>query len=100
MEATLADFIRLHFVSQGRALTRPTLHPLLLLLVEDLAAKRVLESQALNFKGSYHFMSNCLKRVSLSFRWVQAQLWPILEDEGCTHFMANMITTYHRCPHI
>jgi hypothetical protein len=33
VKATLADFILLHFVSQGRALTRPTLCPLFLLLI-------------------------------------------------------------------
>jgi hypothetical protein len=44
MEAPLADFIRLHFPSEGQALTRPTLRPLLFLLVQDLVAEGVLES--------------------------------------------------------
>jgi hypothetical protein len=39
VEVMLTDFIRLYFVSQGRALTRPPLRPLLLFLVQDLVAK-------------------------------------------------------------
>jgi hypothetical protein len=68
MEATLPDFVRLDFVSQCRALTGSTLRPLLLLLVQDLIAGGVLESQALDFKGLHLFTSNFLKRVGLSFR--------------------------------
>jgi hypothetical protein len=98
VEATLGVFIRLYFVSQGCALMRPTLRPLLLLLVQGLAAEWVLELQALDFKGLYHFMSTFLKRVDLSFRRARAQWLPILGDEECAHFMANMITAYHRHP--
>jgi hypothetical protein len=43
------------FRIQKQALTRPTLRPLLLFLFQDLVAERALESQALNFKGSYLF---------------------------------------------
>jgi hypothetical protein len=63
IETMLADFIQLHFVSEGRALIRPTLRPLLLLLVQDLVAEGVLEPQALDFRASYHFMSNSDTRI-------------------------------------
>jgi hypothetical protein len=98
MEATLADFIRLHFVPQGRALTQPILRPLLLVLLQDIVAEGALESQALKFKESCDFMSNFLKTVGLSFRGARAQRWLILNDMEWAYFMANMITTYHRHP--
>jgi hypothetical protein len=100
LEATLADFILLHFVSQRRALTRPTLTALLLLLVQDFVVEGALESQVLDFKGSYHFMSNVLNGVGLSFRQARTQRRPILDNEECAHFMANMITAHHRYPRI
>jgi hypothetical protein len=98
VEAALADFIRLQFVSQGRALTRSTLRPLFLLLVQDLAAEGVLEFQAPDFKGSYHFMSNFLKKIGLGFRRAGAQRRPILDDEECAYFMANTTTAYRHDP--
>jgi hypothetical protein len=70
MEATLTDFIHLHFVSQRRVFAQPTLRLLLLLLVQHLVSEGVLESQALNFKRSYHFVANFLKKFGLSFRRV------------------------------
>jgi hypothetical protein len=100
VETTLTHFIHSPFVSQGRALTRPTLRLLLLLPVQDLVAEGVLESQGLDFKRPYHFVSNFLKRVDLGFRRARARRWPIFDDEECTHFMANMITASHRYPHI
>jgi hypothetical protein len=58
----------------------------------------MLESQALDFKGSHHFMSIFLKRVGLSFRRARDE-WPaIFDDEECAHFMANLITAYHHYP--
>jgi transposase len=98
VETMLADFIRYHFVSEGRALTRPTLQPLLLLLVQDLVVEGVLEPRALDFKSSYHFMSNFLRRVGLSFRRARAQRRPVLDEEECAHFMANLIAAHHRYP--
>jgi hypothetical protein len=80
VEATLADFIHLHFASQERALTQPTLRPLLLLIVQDLLAEGVLEAQVLNVKGLRHFMSNFLKRVGLIFRRARDRRRPILDD--------------------
>jgi hypothetical protein len=68
------------------------------LVVQDLIAEGVLESQALDFKGLYHFMSNFLNRVGLSFRRARAQRRLILNNEECVHFMVNMITAYHHHP--
>jgi hypothetical protein len=69
-----------------------------LLLVQDFVAEGVLESQTLDFKGSCYFMSNFLKRVRLGSRRARTQRRPILDDEECTHFMANMLTPYHGYP--
>jgi hypothetical protein len=57
VETMFADFICLHFASEGRALTRPTLRPLLLMLVHDLVAEGVLEQQA---STSEHRITSCL----------------------------------------
>jgi translation initiation factor RLI1 len=45
-------------------------------------------------------MFNFLKRVRLSFRRARAQRRPIINNEECIHFMANVITSYHCYPHI
>jgi hypothetical protein len=69
-----------------------------LLLVQDLVAEGVLESQALNFRGSSHLMFHFLNTVGLSFRRARARRRPIFEDEECAHFVANVITAYHPYP--
>jgi hypothetical protein len=98
VETMLADFIRLHFASEGQVLTGPTLRPLLLMIVHDLIAEGVLEQQALDFKASYHFTSGFLRRLALSFRRARAQRRFLLDQDECAHFMANVIAAYHRRP--
>jgi hypothetical protein len=49
-----------NFLAQERHLDRPTLQPLIHILVHDFVARHILPASALNFKCSYHFMSRFL----------------------------------------
>jgi hypothetical protein len=70
----------------------------LLLLVQDLVVEGVLEPRALDFKSPYHFMSNFLRRVGLSIRRARVQRRPVLDEEECAHFMANLFAAHHPDP--
>jgi hypothetical protein len=86
----LVDLIRLHFRYDGRMLTRPTLLPLLFLLVQDLG-EGVLEPQAMNFKASDHYVSNFLRRVGLSFWRARAHRPPALDEEELWKGVATLL---------
>jgi hypothetical protein len=98
VEQTMANFVRINFVEPGRSLTRATLRPLMLLLVQDLVARSVLPEICLNFQCSYHFLSRFLRRVGLSFRRARAERRPAVNDEECALFMAQLLTAFQMYP--
>jgi hypothetical protein len=98
VEELIADFIRINFVQLGRSLTRATLQPLILVLVQDLIAESVLDQSFLNFKCSRHFLSRFLPRVGLSFRRARAARRPVIDDQECLRFLGQLTAAYHRYP--
>jgi hypothetical protein len=98
IEETIANFIRINFVQPGRSLTRATLRPLILLLIQDLVAQTILPSSCLNFTCSYHFLSRFLRRVGLSFRKARAERRPAISDAECAVFMSDIFMAFRRYP--
>jgi hypothetical protein len=97
-EDTIANFIRINFVSVGRSLTRSTLRPLILMLVQDFIAQETFDRQALNFKCSPHFMLTFLRGVGLSFRRARQARIPEIDDSECARFLSQIVGAYHRDP--
>jgi hypothetical protein len=96
VEAIIADFLRVNFISLGRSLMRSILRPVILILVHDLVAQQVLEASLLKFKCSSHDLSNFLRRVGLSFRKARPQRRPVIDDAACAEFVSRLAATYLR----
>jgi hypothetical protein len=93
-----ANFIRKDFVDPGRSLARVILSLLILMLIQDLVAQKILDDSFLNFKCSYHFLSRCLSRVGLGFHQAQSTRRPVIDDVECVHFLTQLNAAYHRYP--
>jgi hypothetical protein len=98
VEAIIADFLGVNFISLGRSLTRSVLRPVIPMLVHDLVAQQVLETILLNFKCSSHYLSNFLRRVGLSFMRARPQSRPVIDDAACAEFVSRLAAAYLRDP--
>jgi hypothetical protein len=98
IEDMIANFIRMNFVQLGRSLTRATLQPLVLALVEDLVVEQVLDNSFLNFKSSRHFLARFSRRVGLSFRRARPARRPAVDDGECIHFLGQLTAAYPSAP--
>jgi hypothetical protein len=101
VEETIADFVRVNFVSLGRSLTRLVLKTLILMLVQGLIAQEILDESILNFKCFAHFMSNFIRRMGLGFRKAHPERRPVIDDSECVQSLANLTAACHRySPHL
>jgi transposase len=98
VEEIIASFLRINFISEGRPLTRTTLQPLVLMLVQDLVVQNVLDERHLAFKCSSHFLSRFLKRVGLSFRRARPERRPPIDDAECALFLSKLNGAFLRYP--
>jgi hypothetical protein len=98
VESVIANVIRINFIEPSRSLTRTTLSPVILALVHDFIAEKVLDDSFLNFKCSRHFLSRFLSRVELSFLKARTARKPVIRDEACVHFLTQLYAAYHRYP--
>jgi hypothetical protein len=95
-EDILGNFTLIIFVSLGRSLTRGVLKPLIVMLIHDLVAEKVLDRTLFNVKCPSHFMTNFIRRMGWSFRKARPQRRPAIDDIECAQFMANLTAADHR----
>jgi hypothetical protein len=98
VEAIFADLIQIKFLEKGRSLTRTTLQPLILMLVHDLVAERVLDDSFLNFKCSRHCLSRFRSMIELDFKRARPARRTAIDGEECLHFLSELTGAYHRYP--
>jgi hypothetical protein len=98
IEEHMANFILVNYVDPGRSLTRTTLQPLILMLVQDMVSEGILDQEALNFQWSYHFLVFFLQRMGLSFRRARPERRPAIDDDECAQFMTDLLLAFQLYP--
>jgi hypothetical protein len=86
------------FCGAGPIADSVTLQPVILTLVQNLVAQRILDDSFLNFKYLSHFLSRFLSRVARSFRLAQLMKQPVIDNVECVHFLAQLTAAHHRYP--
>jgi hypothetical protein len=98
IEAIFAYFIHINFAELGRPPTRATLQPLILILVQDLMVQGILNDAFLNLICPGYFLSWFLDRIGLNFRRARPARRPMINDEECAHFLAELTAAYYHYP--
>jgi hypothetical protein len=98
IEEHLSNFILVNYVDPGRSLTRTTLQPLMLMLVQALVSEGILDQEALNFQCSYHFLESFLQRIGLSFRLARPERRPAMDDDDCDQPMTGLLLSFQLYP--
>jgi hypothetical protein len=98
IEEHMANFILVNYVDPGRSLTRTTLQPLILMLVQDLVSEGILDHEALNFQCSSRFLESFLQRMGLSFRRARTDRRPAIDDDECSQFMTDLLLAFQLYP--
>jgi hypothetical protein len=98
IEEHMANFMRVNYADDGRSLTRTTLQPLILILVQDLLSQGILGQDALNLQCSYHFIESFLQRLGLSFRRARPETRPAIDDDECAQLMTDLLLAFQLSP--
>jgi hypothetical protein len=97
IEQTIAIFLRMNCLAQGRPIDRPRLQPLIPIRVEAFVLRDILPARFLNFTCFYRFISGFLDRVNLSFRKTRVTNRPMINDRDCLHFHVQLTALQAEC---
>jgi hypothetical protein len=98
IEHQMANFLKDQFIAQSRPLNGVLLKREILAMVQSLVAQGVLPDTLLNFKCSYEFMKNFLKRNGLSFRKRRTRRRPNIDEDECDEYIRHLNFAYSNYP--
>jgi hypothetical protein len=98
IEEHMANFILANSMDPGRSLTRTTLQPLILMLVQGLVSDGIFDQEVLNFQCSYHFLESFLQRIGLSFRRARPERRLAIDGDECAELMTDLLLALQLYP--